>query len=590
MLSRRSSLCSVLRPARGPLAALAAVTIVALLGAGCADTDPRETDPREAEPVGDVEQALPPGELPPEEPSPDDLGWIETAPSAGSAPVYVVHGGEGVANAPIPSWVQSEIADDLSEPTPEDEDATYVVMDGQFLADLYTAMSTGQYTEQLMQAQEAYEEQEQQEQQQLPLSNTSQLAAGSAGILDVCSKKTYTRTKDLSRSFLVSGNPSPTSGASLTMTGDVSGSITGEVKYKVKRCLGIPYWVKLVHARVHGTMDSAANLGVTGSYSAGFGWSHQLAKPDLGTLSFSVGVLPVHIGFNMPIHVGIDVGATAQVSLGLQGASSQIHGSFDYTCSTSGCSGSSNFNSNGTGIPLSPTAGISGRVDARVWAQAAIRAYLYTEDIAYIQVGVRPTLIGDLWGYYGNTCGDADGNGINETVGALSFGLGWQGFLTAKASVLGDTVYSNNDVAHTSRFHLGFWDLYPGGSTAMAPMFKGQGSLSPGQAGSYHVQMRPCWPYGDNVSYQVMWGDGASQTFAGAPQTPVSLPKSYPASGTYAASAKALADAGGRNLQRSTARSIQVGGSGGTGGGSCDPATDPGAGLLPGQCARAAVK
>ena len=47
-----------------------------------------------------------------------------------------------------------------------------------------------------------------------------------------------------------------------------------------------------------------------------------------------------------------------------------------------------------------------------------------TEWLAYAQVGVRPYLRGDLWGYYGNACGDADSNGVNETVNALTFDLG----------------------------------------------------------------------------------------------------------------------------------------------------------------------
>lgn len=564
MATTGSSVRSPLRRLRGPLACLGAVTALTLLAAGCGD------DTEDAEPLGDVEQPLPPGEFPPEalsaepsaellptQPDPGDLAWTEVIPSGTSTPVYVVHDVAGIDYAPLPDWVRSELYEDLSEPAPTDEDVTYVIMNDQFLDDLSIAMSTGVYSEQLTVAQQAYQEQVQQEQaQQLPIDGESQVEDPQE--LLRCRTRTYTKQKVFPLSISASGSPSPTSGASFAVTGNVTGSITGEINYKVKSCFGIPYWVKLVHARAHGSLDAAANLSVTGSYSANLDWSQQIAKPYLGAIAFTVGPIPFFVGFNMPIDIGVKVGSAAQVSLNLQGASSQIHGSFDYTCTTGGCSGWKSFTSNGTGLPQSPTGSVSGRVDARVWVQPAVRAYLYGEGVLYLQVGVRPTLIGDLWGYYGNTCGDADGNGSNETVGALTLDLDWQGFLTAKASVLGSTVYRNDDLAHTSRANVRFWDLYPGGSTALAPLFRGPGSLWVNQVRSYSVQMRPCWPYTDNVSYLVTWGNGTTWSGTGAPQTPVSISKSFPSTGNYLASATAQGDTGGRTLGRSTTRSITV--------------------------------
>ncbi len=55
-----------------------------------------------------------------------------------------------------------------------------------------------------------------------------------------------------------------------------------------------------------------------------------------------------------------------------------------------------------------------------------------------VSTGIQPRSgAGDLWGYYGNACGDADGNGINETVSALTLNLDWRLFLTAQASAFG---------------------------------------------------------------------------------------------------------------------------------------------------------
>ena len=127
-----------------------------------------------------------------------------------------------------------------------------------------------------------------------------------------------------------------------------------------------------------------------------------------------------------------------------------------------------------------------------------MRAYLYSEWIAYAQVGVRPYLYGDLWGYYGNTCGDADGNGINETVSALTFDLDWQLFITAQAAAFGCPTKWNN-LWSTSRRHIKFWDL-PRAPAPSGPRCSGPSSAAVNALATYNSRMRPCWPYGDTVT------------------------------------------------------------------------------------------
>ena len=73
-----------------------------------------------------------------------------------------------------------------------------------------------------------------------------------------------------------------------------------------------------------------------------------------------------------------------------------------------------------------------------VYAQVAVRGYLYGEGFAYAQVGVRPYLHGDLWGYYGNNCGDGNGDNLYETVDGLTFDLDWQVYVTAQADSVPD--------------------------------------------------------------------------------------------------------------------------------------------------------
>ncbi len=94
-------------------------------------------------------------------------------------------------------------------------------------------------------------------------------------------------------------------------------------------------------------------------------------------------------------------------------------------------------------VPGTITGSLSARADVRLWAQAAFRAYLWRESLAYGQVGLRPALIGDLWGYTGNNCGDANGDGVNEPVSAVTFDMDWQ---VSAAKIL--------DIPFTEQRHL----------------------------------------------------------------------------------------------------------------------------------------
>jgi len=350
---------------------------------------------------------------------------------------------------------------------------------------------------------------------------------------------------------------------SASATGSIQASATGELQVALKRARVlfwcIPYGVRLNYARAYGTATVGYGSTLNGTINYTNAWETELTKISLFSLNFWLGPIPVHIGFNMPITLGLDLSASATGSVNYTGAQSAT-GSFNYTCTLSGCSGSAGYTQTNPGSPQIITAGVSGRVQPNLWIQAAVRAFLYTEWIAYAQVGVRPYLRGDLWGYYGNNCGDADGDGLFETVDALTFDLDLQVHLTAQARVFGGTPTQWNDLWHTPRYHLRYWDLI--GSRALRPMLGGSSATTLSLSTPYTAQMRPCFPYTDTVNYQLAWGDGATTSLSGAPQTPTLTNHAWTTNGIKTLGLTALSDAHGRTFNQATSRNVSV--SGGT--------------------------
>jgi hypothetical protein len=199
---------------------------------------------------------------------------------------------------------------------------------------------------------------------------------------------------------------------------------------------------------------------------------------------------------------------------------------------------------------------VEGRVKVTPYVDIAFRGVLYGEWFAYGQVGVRPHLLGDLWGYAGNQCGDADGDGDFETVRALTFDLDRRIDLTRETRV-----FNRDPRRGTIRTgavkHVSFWDLV--NSTAMQPYLQGPKELNVDTSGAYKVRMRPCWPYTDQVDYKVNWGDGSPvQDLQGAPGTEVNASHTWATDGDKTVTATSVRDAHGRGLDETYSRIIKV--------------------------------
>jgi hypothetical protein len=479
--------------------------------------------------------------------------------------VYVLNGPAGVAASPLPQ----EYKDALVPPTEpgtinvnsEEEEEVFFV-GKEILEGIIASEAAGELTPEIAAIAEPLDE---------GTSSSTYSGGGSVNSVTANSwfncathEKTYNKPINLND---LTWDPDPIDlGGGFTGTikleGDLEGQANLVLKFNVKRkkvgfnC--VPWSASFKTARISGNATSETGVTLTGSvnYKKDFGpWN--LAKPHLFTVTFSVGWIPVSIGFNLPVTAGLNLDATVTGTVNYNGTHTAT-GTFDYTCTLKDCIGTSNFSNVGeNGATQTITGGVDGRIKATPWVDVGLRAYLYTEYIAYAQVGVRPHLLGDLWGYTGNSCGDAAADGHFETARALTFDLDTRIDWTAQASAFGSDPWKKT-LKTGSVNHFRFWDVL-GNSTAMEPHFHGPGTLYVGDNGDYKVRMRPCWPYTDNVTYQINWGDGATpQEVQGAPATELTVPHTWSEAGNKAASVTAVSDAHGRDIDKSTARTIEV--------------------------------
>jgi len=465
--------------------------------------------------------------------------------------VLVVHNQTGLADAPLPLGVKYDLAAAL-------DGDTVFFLNSQIVDEIFRSEQQGFLTPMLQAIAEPADP--------APKGFNASQAKG----FGQCSSRAVNRTKTFNLNTSISESSNLGSGftGTLSTNGNFQGSATGEVRLTLKRYaifgVCVPYSAIFNSARAYGTASVNYDATVNGTISYANEWEKELAKPFLFSFNFAIGPVPVHIGFNLPITVGLKFDASITGSVSYTGAQSAT-GSFNYLCTLNGCNGTANYTQSGSPNSQPLTGSVSGRLEPTLWAQVGVRAFLYTEWLAYVQLGVRPYLYGDLWGYYGNSCGDADQDGHSETVRALTFDLDWQLFITAQAAAFGGQPKKWDNLWSTNRSHLRFWDLI--GSEALRPMLSGPEVVTAGVLESYAGKMRPCWPYGDTVTYQLDWGDGSTFGFHAPPQSWTGTLYSWSQPRVVGIGLTAQRDDHGRVFNASTTRTVTVLGPTGGGGG-----------------------
>jgi hypothetical protein len=363
---------------------------------------------------------------------------------------------------------------------------------------------------------------------------------------DYTADKSYSKNGALDKSY-TSGDFIGTFKVNASSSGNAAATLRLKVKRGSVLGLCIPYAVGFVNVRVQGAATALADVEATGNFRKEWNYSTTITKPDLGSFYFTIGPVPVRIGFNLPIEAGVS--ANGFVAATVKGQA-QANGNFDYTCTTDGCSGTKSFSAGFTPAG-DPNGFVSGKIQIRPYVQGALRVYLYSDSVVYGQVGIRPGIDLELFGYAGNACGDANGDGVNEHVAGTSVDSAFRLDLTAKVYALGgdwDTSYN------LLRRQIAFWKA-GGANPPWSPMLRV--SSTNGTTATIVAGSRPCWPYTDALNYQLAWGDGATESVTRAPGTH-SFVHTFGGIGTYPVALNLLSDAQGRDIGTSITSNVLV--------------------------------
>jgi hypothetical protein len=478
-------------------------------------------------------------------------GIVEDTQAPVSAQLYLTNGNAGLGNLPISQTLKDDLA---ADPEP---DAAFVISKD-ISDEIDKSLAQGAPTAALI----AYGEPE-------TMSSAAGRGVMPQGIFGSCSDQDITKSKSFhyvpsfSNSHPIGGSNSGFTGTvTLSANGQIDGN--GEVKISLKRThifwVCVPYGVKFRSAHVTGsvTLNDGATLSGTIKYSLPEPRLWTIAKPTLWSAVFMAGPIPVYVIVSLPISAGFDKGGIKASVTGAvtYNGGQNVFGTLDYTCTSSDCTGTSSLQTTNSGNqPV--TASMSGRFQAALYAEVAIRGALYDDSFAYAQAGVRPYLLGDLWGFYGNNCG-ANLAGTFDTVDSLTFDLDWQLRVTATADTFLSSLWQK-DLWKSSLWHIGFWDLLGGaGSTAMTPTMVGPVTVPANTTQTYGVEMRSCWPYTDKMNYTMNWGDGNTQALSGPATSVTATTHLWQNAGNPQLTLTALNDAHGRNLNKSSTNALQV--------------------------------
>ena len=162
-----------------------------------------------------------------------------------------------------------------------------------------------------------------------------------------------------------------------------------------------------------------------------------------------------------------------------------------------------------------------------------------------------------MGGYSGNACGDANGDGIQETVSALTFDLHWQVYLTGQAEPP-SAAARRSGTCGTRRATTSASGICSAAPARSGRRISGLASPKVNVSNAYSAKMRPCWPTATPPATRFTWGDGGTTTLSGAPQSWAASSHTYTTTGTKTLSLTSLSDTHGRGLNQTTGRSINV--------------------------------
>lgn len=404
-----------------------------------------------------------------------------------------------------------------------------------------------------------------------------------------CSKKREPRSKTKEVDLTPAQRTREVSNGSFEGTVNYSSGMTGKIKatvnYVKKRRCGVTYGVELTNISVQGEIDFE-DSEITYSGTVYKLDKETIAQMELFDLSydmrFAAGPFVIVATVGAEAHAGLDLEAEVQAGVGLRTPISGRY-SFDYNCDRNGCR---KVRPTENTIEFDPRdIQFLGEVDLRAtltpWLEvnASAKAGLYSRRlrVARARVGARIGVPAMLWGYAGNMCGDADGDGRNEFVTAALLDLNADLYVYADAKVFGKARTWPIDLGldspwelrphsgagdsrdkYTYRRHLLVHDFVSGGSSALSPMLDVPADLAQ-QGSRVTVAARPCVPYlAKNLTYAVDFGSDGFKEVSG-PASGVEVDHGWQHSGRQQLAAYITTDSLRRDIEGPiTVRQVDV--------------------------------
>lgn len=492
----------------------------------------------------------------------------------------------GLAYAPIPSSAKNNILNDGfgDGPIYVDRDVVNAIADG-------TAATTfAEYIEP-----DSIDEYNSIEGRESPAGRASRKKVTAQGLFCNSGWRTYTLSRTIPFNTINVSKPIP--GGTFTFNGQMNGSADVRIVVEYKKSdwsFCIPYTVRFKEAGAVGSINlNYARLALTASVNAAL--PENSTRADLFKLSHVawLGPIPVWYTYAIPMDYGYKVilGASTTVDYSAQ-LSGQI--TFNYTCSNGNCSGNGDtstvriYNQN-------PTWMLQADATFDPFVKLGLEGRLYPVGSWYLAsagIGFKFSAPLQVYGYYGNACGDADKDGYNETVNTYFGDLQARVSLEASWSFMGERrarfisagalnnrkingalskVLSTED-NHTPLWHKPLFYVDSGSPSIFSPLLRQQGGVFNGSQYEHvlRTSMRPCVPLDSTYHVDIVDPAGQVSTIVVPSRTSTATTKFYSNSSVWRLHASGVRDDDGRvfNNSSSTAPILDPAPPGGGNGGS----------------------
>lgn len=313
-----------------------------------------------------------------------------------------------------------------------------------------------------------------------------------------------------SGSWMESGAPGFADAISVgIITGDVDlqvpyqADISADITYQVKEKLCFPYKIRLLEARIHGFLHLEGHLtaGLGFEYEEFWSWKHELPRLLLVRIPITGGVIPLYIDVYLAVSTGIDASIRVAGRAEYQ-AMAEGDLTFDIRCTGEECSDPDPRIESVFDFSDQTTYELTLDARARLWARAAVELDFVHEDLAHAWAGATGSVSARVYGYLGNTCGDADGDGSNEHVEDLLVDV--EAAFELDAGLSGYLLPDRQWLLFSETRNLAFWDVHDtaDGWNLTDPIVRGPSEVDLGEALAYTITTRPCYPFDEPISVQ----------------------------------------------------------------------------------------